>query len=493
MDPDALSVLTTYADALARYPDVPLTVVPRPETIEALEAGARGPELLDELATALAGRQVLDDTYVDVDLTAWREAGLNRELADLFVVGHARLSRFLSISADKGTWSVEPTADDTTLQDQAEAGVDQLVVPSELLTPLPEDLWPLAFDRPFEIDVGDGQRLPAVMDDESLRNHIGETGDPALDAHHLLADLALLYSQQPGIPRGVSFSLPASGTDAEFLDTLLAGLDEGGVLQAATIDDVLARAELAHDGGFDDREGAPLVRSFETEPAPDVSDYRDARRATEVRLEPYRQLAGVDQPLPDVDELIRVSGAAELSLDESQAYLDAAVAQVASLARGIEAPTQSRVTLTAREGRIPIELVNNLEHPVDVLVRLESDKLDFPEGDEQHAVLQPGENRLVWLVRSRASGAFPVEVSVLSPDGRLQLDRTRFTMRSTAVPGIGIALSALAALFLAVWWARHWNTTRRARRLMPHASTLPAQDRVIEQLTRVDDPARETS
>jgi hypothetical protein len=66
-------------------------------------------------------------------------------------------------------------------------------------------------------------------------------------------------------------------------------------------------------------------------------------------------------------------------------------------------------------------------------------------------------------------------------------------MRSTAVPGIGIALSALAALFLAVWWARHWNTTRRARRLMPHASTLPAQDRVIEQLTRVDDPARETS
>lgn len=484
MDPDALSVLTTYADALARYPDVPLTVTPRPETVEALDAGSRGPELLAELSASLDGRQVLEETYVDVDLTAWRAAGLGAELEDLFTVGRARLSRYLSTSADPGTWIVEPTADATTFETRSADGVDQLVVPSELLAPLDEARWPLAFDRPFVVEAPGGP-FAAVMDDAALRDHIGETGDAALDAHHLLADLALLYSQQPGIPRGVAFSLPVEGTDAEFVDTLLAGLDEGGVLEAATVDDLLATAEVGHEAGFDAREGEPLVRPLELESAPDVSDYRDARRATEAELVPYRRLAGEGQPLPEVDELIRMSGAAELDAAESQAYLDAAVDQVASLAQGIEAPVQSRVTLTAREGRIPIELVNHLEHPVDVLVRLQSDKLDFPEGDEQQAVLQPGENRLVWLVRSRASGAFPVEVSVLSPDGSLQLDRTRFTMRSTAVPGIGIALSALAALFLAVWWARHWNTARRARRLMPTRADAGQRDQVIDQITRV--------
>jgi hypothetical protein len=483
MDPDALSVLTTYADALARYPDVPVTVIPRPETIDALAAGARGPELIEELVPVLPRSQVLEETYVDVDLTAWAAADLGDELDEQLAVGRQRVAQQLDAPVDGGTWLIEPTATADTLAARARDGVDQLVVPSELLRPLDEARWPLAFDRPFQVDGGDGGAFRAVMDDESLRAHIGATGDPVLDAHRLLADLALLYSQQPGIPRGVSFSLPATGTDAEFLDTLLAGLAAGGVLEAATIDRVLARAEVGYEGGFDVREGEPLVRELIIEPAPDVSGYRADLQATESRLEPYRQLAGPDDALPEVEELLRVSGAAELDETARRAYLDAAVARVASLADSIEAPEQSRVTLTAREGRIPIELVNHLDHPVEVLVRLDSDKLEFPEGAEQRTELEPGDNRLVWLVRSRASGAFPVDVSVHSPDGRLRLDDTRFTMRSTAVPGIGIALSALAALFLAVWWARHWNTTRRARRLMPAPSE--GQQPGIDQLSEV--------
>ena len=55
---------------------------------------------------------------------------------------------------------------------------------------------------------------------------------------------------------------------------------------------------------------------------------------------------------------------------------------------------------------------------------------------------------------------------VTSPDGELPLDDTRFTLRSTVVPGIGLALSILAAVFLLVWWARHWRTARRDRRLV---------------------------
>src|SRR5690606_2449667 len=115
----------------------------------------------------------------------------------------------------------------------------------------------------------------------------------------------------------------------------------------------------------------------------------------------------------------------------------------------------------------------------------ESDKLEFPDGDERVVSLPPGPTRLEWRVRNRTSGAFPVEVTVLTPDGTVALDATRFTMRSTAVPGVGIALSALAALFLAVWWARHWRTARRASRLLATEEELAAarraeHERIIE-------------
>jgi hypothetical protein len=74
-------------------------------------------------------------------------------------------------------------------------------------------------------------------------------------------------------------------------------------------------------------------------------------------------------------------------------------------------------------------------------------------------------------VRVRASGAFPLEVTVRSPDKTLTISTTRFTVRSTAVSGLGLVLTIVAGLFLLLWWGRHFRDGRRARRLV--ASTHP--------------------
>ena len=47
------------------------------------------------------------------------------------------------------------------------------------------------------------------------------------------------------------------------------------------------------------------------------------------------------------------------------------------------------------------------------------------------------------------------------PDGGLTLPATSIPVRSTAVSGVGAALSILSILFLAGWWL---HTNRRARR-----------------------------
>ncbi|HEY6533633.1 MAG TPA: hypothetical protein VIY72_15095, partial [Acidimicrobiales bacterium] len=66
----------------------------------------------------------------------------------------------------------------------------------------------------------------------------------------------------------------------------------------------------------------------------------------------------------------------------------------------------------------------------------------------------------------RASGAFPLDVTISSANGALPVATTEYTVRSTAISGIGLALSIGAGLFLLVWWARHFRTARRARQLV---------------------------
>ena len=59
----------------------------------------------------------------------------------------------------------------------------------------------------------------------------------------------------------------------------------------------------------------------------------------------------------------------------------------------------------------------------------------------------------------------------MSPDSSIELDQTTFDIRSTAVTGVGFVLSTGAGLFLAVWWARHWRSSRRSRHLVPAGAT----------------------
>ena len=69
-------------------------------------------------------------------------------------------------------------------------------------------------------------------------------------------------------------------------------------------------------------------------------------------------------------------------------------------------------------------------------------------------------------VTVRASGAFPMQVTITSPDHGLPIAHTRFDVRSTAISGIGLVLTVAAGLFLALWWARHARDTRRRRSLV---------------------------
>jgi hypothetical protein len=64
-----------------------------------------------------------------------------------------------------------------------------------------------------------------------------------------------------------------------------------------------------------------------------------------------------------------------------------------------------------------------------------------------------------------------MNVLVTSGDGSVVLDQSTFDVRSTAISGVGFALSIGAGLFLAVWWLRNWRNGRRSRHLVPAGNT----------------------
>jgi hypothetical protein len=126
--------------------------------------------------------------------------------------------------------------------------------------------------------------------------------------------------------------------------------------------------------------------------------------------------------------------------------------------------------MTSRRATIPIQLENRLPFDATVRIELRSEKLDFPDGWLMVETLEPGLNAIDVVVRSKTSGDSLLEVTVLPPQddtGLGQLATGKYTVRSTALSGVGLALSIIALLVLVVWWARHVRRTRRARRAEP--------------------------
>jgi hypothetical protein len=479
--PEDLTALQLAADVLTDHPDLALTVDPEPETIAALAGADDAPlaDLLEQMAQGVQGRQVLGGTYADLDVTAWVDSALaGGPLADQVTAGTAAIDQHLGVRADRRSWMAPGATTPATLSRQAELGVDQVVLPESALLPLDAGTFPVALTQPFELltDAGELQRAAAA--DTVLGQHLGSTGDAVLDAQHLLADLAVLYFDRPALDRGVPVVLPSdTQLPPAFVDTLLTGLQQPQrVLGAVTLDDLFAEVPDAGAGGEADTSGNPLIRSLVPTVPVDLGDYPDELALTELTLQGYRSLVGTEHPmLADFDRLTLASADQTLDAAGRSAYLAEVSVGIDATIAAIRAPQDQTITLTSRTGTIPLRLRNDNAFPVEVVVDLESERLDFPEGEQLRTALPPGETQLDVRVETRASGAFTLEARVGSPDGIIELTETEYKVRSTALSGVGVVLSVGAGLILLVWWARHFRNLRRNRALVSAVDGHPSE------------------
>jgi len=481
LDDQAADDLDATVTELAARPDVALTLVPSAESLALL--GTRGPD--GEAAVAAlrgrAGRQVLGGPYAPIDTGGWVAAGLVPEMADQWAAGTATLEALLGSRPDPTIAVLDPTVTSDALGWLTGLGVEAAVVPTAQLEPLTDRTEDAAFAQQFQISAGEDRSIRAVIGDDATSGRLADDDDPVLAAHRALAELAMLHVLRPGTARGAAVVVPRD-TDPQALSTFLAALADpsgasSGSVGAAmvapvTLTDLFAatgEAEVTRNGRT-----TVLERAYRSDPPAGMGAYPTSLRASRDELDGLRSLVPTSPQLVEpIATTILSSGSRELDPDERQDMLAAADGAVRAVTSEIVVSPEQVVTLTSSSGRIPLNLENRLQVEARVRIVMNSAKLDFPEGEVIETTLSPAQTTTIDLpVETRASGAFPLTVTISSADGDLPVATSTYTVRSTAISGVGLVLSVGAGLFLLVWWARHWRTARRARKLV--ASTHPA-------------------
>jgi hypothetical protein len=453
--------LAALAAALDRFQTLPFTLHPTPETLTALAASTRpaDADTLKTLVRTAQVHQVLAGTFVPVSPPAYGTDDQS-ELAAQLDHGTDVIGDILKVRPETRTQVNDDGLDDTSVGHLQDQQVDRLLIRASSLATSEQRLTP---SQPFQLAGRPGRRLTTVAADTGLTSRFDEK-DPVLAAHHLLADLAMAYFEFPANTRGVvALPSPSWRPTAPFLDAFLSGLGASPVLAPMTLDQLIDSVPAATTS-----RRVPLVRRLTTtapKPVPLPTNLRTVRK----RLDDFGGLV-IDPGTPvfvNLDESLLMAQSTELRASQRRAYTTAVDTRIDKQLSLIRVPLSRSITLTAREGEIPVTVLNETGYPVRVQVRLSSDQLRFPGGSRAAVLsvdLTHRNTTTRFRVQARTSGSFPIRIELVSPDGHLTVGTSRVAVRSTAASGVGVALSLGAAVFLLVWWARHAMRERRRAR-----------------------------
>jgi putative peptidoglycan lipid II flippase len=478
--PSSSQALATLAAGLSQFPEVPVTLAPTAQTLEALAIGSASDRAaLKTLAGVAArpGTQVVDRPYVAMDLPAVVASGLDSELSAQLRRAGQTLSATLGVRPDLRTWVEGGQLDRASVDALIDRGVDRLIVDARVPAPLPADMLSTTLAQPFTLRGGGGRRVVAVAADSGLASHFAAGRNQVLAAHQLLADLAIIQSERPANTRGVAVLTPTDWrADPAFLRETLDGLAASPWLKPVTVDQLFAGVPRARERQTD-LERTIAAQSSGT-PVPNAGAIRSTRHG----LDSFSTIVPADSTLyADLERPLLIGEAVDLPLRDRNAAIGLVTRLIDQQAHLVRLPTNTSITLTARRGRFPVTITSTAPYPVRVQIRLRSSqKLEFqPIGAPAAACRSAGTSESCVLdlrtqnttlkvpVVARTAGVFTLTIDLMSPDGGLTLASTQDTVRSTAASGVGILLSIGAAFLLAIWWIRDLRHGRRARGLVP--------------------------
>ena len=457
------------AGLLAMHPDVPVTLAPSPETLASLttlsasDPGAAA--VAAQLRSTASDDQVLGGPFVPLDIPSLAAGGLLSTVPGELDAGVRSLEEFFGGRHIDPSTALPGPLNGVALTALRDALRRRLVVEGSALTAGDEQFTQA---RPATVlaTANDGSSEMSVLaSDEGIERIL--TGDvaPALRAARVLAALSVIAGELPSRVRGVAIINPTRwDAPTELVNGVFAGLQANPLLQPVTVDALLANVPPAT---VDDNPDGPRVprqlAPVEIVPPPVSTDaYVQAINQRKAIVGMF----GEDDPRVEVaDRSLLTALSASWSSPEGRRGANALLTSIRRSVDGflsrVHVPSQSTVTLTSTSAEVPITFDNDTGQPVRVRIRLESDRLLFPDGAERVVELPLKNHTERIRVETRGPGTFPISVEVTT-EGGLPIAKTRLRVRSSFVSGVGIVLVIGALAFLALWWG--WDIQRRRKR-----------------------------
>jgi hypothetical protein len=451
------------------------------------------------------GGTVIALPYADVDVVGLTRAGQLHIVRTALAAGSNSIRRVLG-SAPVATVAYPPDGDvdQPTLDLLARLGVDTVVLSDNDLGRGPDlPYTPSAVTRlaskagPVTVLVADGEL-------SALASGRRGAASPALAHEQLLAETALIAAEAPSVSRPQVVALPrgwspptaawarfvlsepsqpwlrptplrqarasvpvyrgvlAYPVSAQLAELPIGYLREGGEVRAdaAAFQTVLCPPP-ASDGTA---AGGSAMRTAATGTATGSGNGSGTTRA-----------CGNTSLVSDIDGVLTRSASSAWRVDPGAgaALRTKAAADLNGLRSQIRVVASRVVTLTSRTGKVPVTLENNLGEMVTVRVELSApDRSRLSSATTVERTIPARQRVQVEIeVKAQSAGTFPVQVALLTPQGRplTPAPPLEILVRSTAYGVIAIAItgSAVTVLFLAVAirGVRRLRAMRRRRSL----------------------------
>jgi hypothetical protein len=394
--------------------------------------------------------------FGNADLPALVGAGGGTRAEEPVRVGRELLANDLGTAPDAHlAWPVDGAIDGALLRTLEQGGSDVVVLDPRHL-PAPSN--GTTQNAPVDLGAGpDPQR--ALVGDAVLSGALTDpraASAPAEWAQRILAETAVAWLERPNStdPRGILLAPPqAWRPTGGFFRSLVRGLGAAPWLRLQPASTLVADVPQGPVEG---------ERQLATVTSADVAAglprrYLNLVEQTRSQLDSFLRAVGNDLPpaAGGYDQDLLVAESSDWRPDDARTrgrgFIRAVTTGIKAVYRRVEVGT-TPVTLTARSGTIPVTVANESNERITVVLRLTSPKVDLPKTSDRF-VLEPRRRTTQLLpVGTRATGTFPIQVDVLTPDGREPIAAGEIRLISTAFNRVALAMTGGAVGVLLLWW-----------------------------------------
>ena len=466
---DAVDRLDELLDIAAEV-DAPIAIDLPPSVADAAIESNR---LRDDAASILNSEEVLAAPATPFDVSSAAEVDRVDAFERQLRAGEDDVRDWLDVLPTRDVWLATEPLSGAGAQVLRILGVRYLAMPRAVYeaTVAGETDERADLDRFVELDLPDGSTISVLLVDDEFgatftRDRTGEILAEQTPTEWALETVAAWrleqYSTRPVDRRNrLSHLIATPGLDA-FDPTLVNALES-----FATDTEAIRFTNASVLASVTDTQPRFESAALPETAGPSLGERLDRIALVQADLDDTASLLPEDDERPaQWSRLLDSFVSTAFGDDAVFAQLDDLSAQAARIRSGVVPPDPFTFTLTGRDEQlIGINIENTLDEPLNVVLRLSSPRLSFPDGDMPVTLRADGITAVDVPVEARANGtsAVTVEIVTPSPVERPLIEPVVLTSRVNSLTGLGQVVTGGLVLMLASWWLSSWLSKRRAR------------------------------